>query len=106
MPKEDLTQEQNSEKEVKAMSNTVNGILNAGMPSMLKTRTSSRIRKAPVTKKEFFMVKSTGHTQSGKSIFSLNKESSKNFSKAALHVYHQNIQGLHAKVMSYSISYI
>jgi hypothetical protein len=32
---------------------TVNGNLKAGIPCMLKTKTSSRIRKAPVAKKDF-----------------------------------------------------
>jgi hypothetical protein len=45
--------------------------------------------------------KTTGqlfHVHSGKLISSLNKESSKNVSKVALQIYHQNIQGLRCKI--------
>jgi hypothetical protein len=99
----------------------VNGNINIDNPRLLKTRTSTRVKKA---RNNFFMVKSDSrlisnatsscdgpnylnfkmikgqlsHIHLGKSIFLSSKESSKNLSTAALQFYHQNIQGLRCKI--------
>jgi hypothetical protein len=73
--------------------------MNAGNPRILKTRTSSRIKKAPLQKKKISYGKvCRAQSQADKFISSMNKELPISLFKTALQIYHQNVQGLRCKV--------
>jgi hypothetical protein len=96
---------------------SVNDNMNIDNLRLLRTRTSSRVKKAPVTKRDFFYGRVTSrlisntissydgpkylnlkmtkgqlsHVQLGKFTSSSSIESSKNLSEVTLQIYHQNI---------------